>query len=63
VPTDDELQTRLFDLWRTPPGSNADAIAAFDAVYTDPVLVNGAPMALRDLVARRGRCMSHSAIT
>ena len=52
MPTDDELQTRLFELWSTPPDSNADPLAAFGAVYTDPVIINGAPMALTDLVAR-----------
>ena len=50
--TDDALQTRLFELWSSPPDSNADPLAAFGAVYTDPVLINGAPMALVDLVAR-----------
>jgi predicted ester cyclase len=52
VPTDDELQTRLLELWSSPPDSNADPLAAFGAVYADPVLINGAPMALTDLVAR-----------
>ena len=50
--TDDALQARLFELWSSPPDSNADPLAAFGAVYTDPVLINGAPMALTDLVAR-----------
>ena len=52
MPTDDELQTRLFRLWTSPPDNTADPLAAFGAVYTDPVLINGAPMALTDLVAR-----------
>jgi predicted ester cyclase len=52
VPTYDALETRLFELWRSPPGGEADALAAFGAVYADPVLINGAPMALADLVAR-----------
>ena len=52
MPTDDELQTRLFDLWVSPPDGNADPLAAFGAVYADPVLINGTPMALTDLVAR-----------
>jgi predicted ester cyclase len=52
VPTDDALETRLFELWTRPPDTTADALAAFGAVYADPVLINGAPMALRDLVAR-----------
>ena len=50
--TDDALQTRLFELWSSPPDSNADPLAAFGAVYADPVLINGAPMSLPDLVAR-----------
>ena len=52
MPTDDTLQARLFALWTSPPDSNADPLAAFGAVYADPVLINGAPMALTDLVAR-----------
>jgi predicted ester cyclase len=50
--TDDALETRLFELWTSPPDSRADPLAAFGAVYADPVLINGAPMALADLVAR-----------
>ena len=50
--TDDALETRLFELWTSPPDSTADPLAAFGAVYADPVLINGAPMALADLVAR-----------
>jgi predicted ester cyclase len=52
VPTHDALETRLFELWTNPPDGNADPLAAFGAVYTDPVLINGAPIALSDLVAR-----------
>jgi hypothetical protein len=47
-----ELETRLFDLWSTPPDTHDDPLAAFAAVYTDPVLINGAAMALADIVAR-----------
>jgi predicted ester cyclase len=50
--TDDALQTRLFELWSSPPDGNADPLAAFGAVYADPVLINGSPMALTELVAR-----------
>ena len=50
--TDDALETRLFELWTSPPDSRADPLAAFGAVYADPVLINSAPMALADLVAR-----------
>jgi predicted ester cyclase len=52
VPTHDALETRLFELWTSPPRGDADTLAAFGAVYADPVLINGAPMALADLVAR-----------
>jgi predicted ester cyclase len=52
VLTDDTLQTRLFELWSSPPDSNADPLAAFGAVYADPVLINGAPTSLTDLLAR-----------
>jgi hypothetical protein len=52
VLTDDTLETRLFALWTSPPDGNDDPLAAFGAVYTDPVLINGAPMSLSDLVAR-----------
>jgi predicted ester cyclase len=46
------LEARLFELWSFPPDARDDPLAAFGAVYTDPVLVNGASMALADLVAR-----------
>jgi predicted ester cyclase len=52
VLNDDQLETRLFALWSRPPDGDAEALAAFGAVYADPVLINGAPMALTDLVAR-----------
>lgn len=50
--TTDSLEARLFDLWSSPPETHADLLAAFGTVYTDPVLINGAPVALADLVAR-----------
>jgi hypothetical protein len=52
VHTHDELLDRLLQLWSTPPDGDADQLAAFAAVYTDPVLINDTPMALPDLVAR-----------
>jgi predicted ester cyclase len=52
VQTHDELLDRLFELWSTPPDDGADQLAAFGAVYTDPVLINDTPMALSDLAAR-----------
>jgi predicted ester cyclase len=52
VLTDDALETRLFELWSSPPDSTPDPLAAFGAVYADPVVINGTPMTLPDLVAR-----------
>jgi hypothetical protein len=43
---------RLLNLWTDPPGDRADAVAAFRAVYADPVPVNGTPMSAADLVER-----------
>ena len=42
----------LLALWSTEPGSAAEAAAAFGEFYTDPVVVNGTPVSLADLVAR-----------
>ena len=42
----------LLALWSTEPGSDAEAAAAFGEFYTDPVVVNGTPVSLVDLVAR-----------
>jgi|SRR5215211_4145264 len=43
---------RLLRLWTEPVGATPDAIAAFGELYTDPVSVNGADVALVDLVER-----------
>ena len=43
---------RLFRLWTEPLAATPDAIAAFGELYTDPVSVNGADIALVDLVER-----------
>jgi SnoaL-like polyketide cyclase len=44
---------RLLRLWTEPlPGDDAGAAAAFGELYTDPVVVNGVPLAAADLVAR-----------
>ena len=48
-PTPDQ---RLFALWTVPPDRHDDPHAAFGALYTDPVVINGAPVALADLVDR-----------
>jgi SnoaL-like polyketide cyclase len=42
----------LLNLWLAPPDSLGDPIAAFRGVYADPVIVNDAPLAVTDLVAR-----------
>jgi ketosteroid isomerase-like protein len=42
----------LLDLWTSPPDDDVEAAAAFRRLYTDPVLVNGAPLTALDLVAR-----------
>lgn len=47
-----ELERTLFDLWRRPPATHPDPDGAFGRVYTDPVLVNDAPMTVGELVAR-----------
>lgn len=46
------LEERLFALWRVPPDTLGDPLEAFGALYSDPVLINGAPMSVADLVAR-----------
>jgi hypothetical protein len=46
------LEERLFDLWTVPPQARDDPEAAFRELYDDPVLINGTPVAVVDLVAR-----------
>jgi hypothetical protein len=55
------LEDRLFALWTAPPDSRDDPIAAFRDLYDDPVLINGTPLPVPDLVAR-ARAL-HSAFT
>ena len=43
---------RLLRLWTDVPADDAAAEAAFRAVYTDPVTINGTPRHASDLVAR-----------
>ena len=43
---------RLLRLWSEPPADDAAAAAAFSELYTDPVTINGAPVAAADLVVR-----------
>lgn len=54
---------RLMSLWVDPPADDAAALAAVRALYTDPVVVNGAPMTAADLLARvRGMQRSHTGL-
>jgi predicted ester cyclase len=48
----DDLVERLMALWIAPPADDAAALAAFRALYTDPVAVNGTPIAAEALLAR-----------
>src|SRR4051794_37389422 len=50
--TADDLLDRLLDLWTDPAHDDAVMLARFGSLYTDPVLVNGAPMALVQMVDR-----------
>ena len=45
-------ETRLLELWSRPPDDRLDPLAAFRAVYADPVTINGAPWPVADLVER-----------
>jgi hypothetical protein len=47
-----DFEEQLFDLWRVPPSVQDDPVEAFGRLYTDPVLINGVPMPVPDLVAR-----------
>lgn len=47
-----DLVQRLMDLWLSPPADDDDAVAAFRALYTDPVPVNGVAMSAAELLAR-----------
>jgi hypothetical protein len=42
----------LLGLWAVPPDDRPDPEAAFAAVYTNPVLINGTPMSVPDVVQR-----------
>ncbi len=43
---------RLLDLWTVPPDERPNPEAAFAEVYADPVVVNGVPLFVIDLVDR-----------
>jgi SnoaL-like polyketide cyclase len=47
----DAATERLFALWTVPPDRRGDPVADFAALYAEPVVVNGNPMPLADLVA------------
>lgn len=46
------LVDRLMGLWASPPSDDAVALAEFEALYTDPVEINGTAMTPADLLAR-----------
>jgi hypothetical protein len=35
------VEERLFELWSVPPERHGDPLAAFLALYADPVVING----------------------
>ena len=43
---------RLMDLWTVPPDERPDPRGAFAEVYADPVVINGEPLSVDDIVAR-----------
>ena len=49
---DADLVDRLLGLWRDPPADDTAALAAFRALYADPVDVNGVTVAVADLLVR-----------
>jgi ketosteroid isomerase-like protein len=50
--TDTDLAERLFAVWLDLPSDDAVGLAAFRALYTDPVDVNGTAVTAADLLAR-----------
>jgi ketosteroid isomerase-like protein len=58
-----DLAERLFALWIDPPRDDDSALAAFRDLYTDPVDVNGTPIAAVDMLARaRGLHRAYSGL-
>ena len=47
-----DLAERLFAVWLDPPSDDAAGIAAFRALYTDPVDVNGTALTAAEMLAR-----------
>ncbi|MGH4027207.1 MAG: ester cyclase [Pseudonocardiaceae bacterium] len=56
-----DIVDRIMALWLAPPPDDEEATEAFRALYTDPVLINGAPLPATDLVTRMR--MLHGAFT
>jgi hypothetical protein len=52
APTAPAILDRLLDLWTEPSQDEAEQVERFAICYTDPVVINGSPVALTDLVAR-----------
>lgn len=48
----------LLDLWTSDYGDATTATAAFGEVYCDPVVVNGAPISVADMVERARKLKS-----
>ena len=51
---DDDLVTRLFQLWDDVPAGEA-AVAAFRELYADPVRINGTDMTVEQFAERAQR--------
>jgi hypothetical protein len=54
---DDDLVTRLLQLWDHVPEGEA-AVAAFGELYADPVRINGADLTVKELAQRAGSARS-----
>jgi SnoaL-like polyketide cyclase len=54
-----DLLEQLLPLWTRPVDSRDDPVAAFRAVYADPVVVNGTELPILDLVGR-ARALQHA---
>jgi predicted ester cyclase len=54
TPASTDIVTRVLDLWRSPLPEGADPLAAFRAVYADPLTVNGIATPLKTLAERAG---------
>lgn len=52
TPASRDIVARVLDLWRSPLPEGADPLVAFQAVYADPLTVNGIATPLETLVER-----------